>query len=75
VKVDVVGLPVKAPPKAEPARARVVATSWACMVAGGSVVGIELVADGWMYEPMKGDALMEMQLQMVDGVRRKEEEG
>jgi hypothetical protein len=45
------------------------------MVAGGSVVGIKLVADGWMYEPMKGDALMEMQLQMVDGVRRKEEEG
>jgi hypothetical protein len=27
-----------------------------------------------MYELIKGDALMEIQLQMVDDVRRKEEE-
>jgi hypothetical protein len=69
VTVDVVRLPDKASPKAEPARARVAATSWACIVAGGGVVGIELVVDGWMYELMKGDTLMEMQLQMVDDVR------
>jgi hypothetical protein len=74
VTMDVLCLLDEASPKAEPARARMAATSWACIVAGGSAVGIEPAVDGWMYELTEGDALMEMQLQMVDDVKRKEEE-
>lgn len=36
------------PAKADPARAMAAMTSWACMVAGDSVVGSELLVDGWV---------------------------